>query len=174
LPITFINGSITDLDLLQHTFKGVTYIFHQAAIPSVPRSIENPLASYEASVTGTLNVLIAARDNKVKKVVFASSSSVFGDTPTLPKHENMLPNPLSPYAANKVSAEYHCLAFNKAYGLPVACLRWEQPIGFAPQHVGDNQKVEFFLYKDGAATAEETLHLWVNVRGGRGEGQKAK
>ena len=83
------------------------FIFHQAAIPSVPRSINNPVATHEANITGTLNVLLAARDNNVKKVVFASSSSVYGDTPTLPKREDMLPNPLSPYAVSKLAGEYY-------------------------------------------------------------------
>ena len=120
----FIEGSITDLPLLQEAFKGADYIFHQAAIPSVPRSIDNPLASHDANVTGTLNVLIAARDNKVKKVVFASSSAIYGDTPTLPKKEDMIPNPQSPYAANKMAAEHYCRVFEKVYGLPTACLRY--------------------------------------------------
>lgn len=122
--LTFVQGSITDLPLLQKHFVGVDYIFHDAAIPSVPRSIDNPVASHEANVTGTLNVLIAARDNKVKKLVFASSSSVYGDTPTLPKQEDMIPNPQSPYAANKIAGEYYCRAFNKVYGLPTVCLRY--------------------------------------------------
>lgn len=89
----FILGTVTDLPLLQELFQGVDYVFHQAAIPSVPRSIANPLASHEANITGTLNVLLSARDNGVKKVIYASSSSVYGDTPTLPKREDMLPNP---------------------------------------------------------------------------------
>jgi UDP-glucose 4-epimerase len=133
----FVQGSITDLPLLQKLLSGADYVFHQAAIPSVPRSIENPIASYEANVTGTLNLLIAARDSKVKKVVFASSSSVYGDTPTLPKKEEMLPNPLSPYAANKISAEYHCAAFNKVYHLPTVCLRYFNVYG--PRQNPDSQ-----------------------------------
>jgi UDP-glucose 4-epimerase len=112
------------LPLLQKQFPGVDYIFHEAAIPSVPRSIENPLVSHEANVNGTLNVLIAARDAGVKKVVFASSSSVYGDTPVLPKEENMSPNPQSPYAVNKITGEYYCQVFNKVYGLKTICLRY--------------------------------------------------
>jgi UDP-glucose 4-epimerase len=122
--IDFVRGSITNLELLQNLFRGVDYVFHQAAIPSVPRSIDNPAASNEANVTGTLNVLIAARDNHVKKVVFAASSSVYGDTPTLPKQEDMPPNPQSPYALTKMTGEYYCGVFTKVYGLPTTCLRY--------------------------------------------------
>jgi len=111
----FIRGSITDLPLLQKLFQGIDYVFHQAAIPSVPRSVENPLASHEANITGTLNVLLAARDNSVKKVIYASSSSVYGDTPTLPKREDMPPNPQSPYAVTKLCGEYYCCVFQDVY-----------------------------------------------------------
>jgi UDP-glucose 4-epimerase len=124
-PVTrFVEGSITDLPLLQKLFQGVDYVFHQAAIPSVPRSIENPQASHEANITGTLNVLIAARDNSVKKVIYASSSSVYGDTPTLPKKEDMSPNPQSPYAVTKLCGEYYCRVFSDVYGFPTVCLRY--------------------------------------------------
>jgi UDP-glucose 4-epimerase len=122
--VDFINGSVTNLPLLQEIFQGVDFIFHQAAIPSVPRSIENPLASHEVNITGTLNVLLAARDNKVKKVIYASSSSVYGDTPTLPKREDMPPNPQSPYAVTKLAGEYYCQVFHEVYGLPTVCLRY--------------------------------------------------
>lgn len=122
--VNFIQGSITDLPLLQKLFHGMDFIFHQAAIPSVPRSIDNPAATHEANITGTLNVLLAARDNNIKKVVFASSSSVYGDTPTLPKREDMLPKPLSPYAVSKLTGEYYCQVFQQVYGLPTACLRY--------------------------------------------------
>jgi UDP-glucose 4-epimerase len=122
--INFIQGSITDLPLLHELFHGMDFIFHQAAIPSVPRSIEDPLAIHEANVTGTLNVLLAARDMNVRKVVFASSSSVYGDTPTLPKVEEMVPNPLSPYAVSKLAGEYYCRVFQQVYGLSTACLRY--------------------------------------------------
>jgi len=95
--VRFVQGSITNLSLLQGLSQNVDYIFHQAAIPSVPRSIKNPQASHSVNITGTLNVLLAARDSGVKKVICASSSSVYGDTPTLPKVEDMVPNPQSPY-----------------------------------------------------------------------------
>jgi UDP-glucose 4-epimerase len=122
--IEFINGTITDLELLQKTFRNVDYIFHEAAIPSVPRSIKDPLKTNAAIALGTLNVLIAARDNHVKKVIYASSSSVYGDTPTLPKKEDMTPNPLSPYAVSKLTAEYFCQIFTRLYGLSTVSLRY--------------------------------------------------
>ncbi|MCD6452908.1 MAG: SDR family oxidoreductase [Dehalococcoidales bacterium] len=122
--VEFIQGSITELSFLQPVFKGVRYVFHQAALPSVPRSIANPLASHETNITGTLNVLLAARDNGVKKVIFASSSSVYGDTPTLPKREDMIPRPLSPYAVTKLAGEYYSQVFQEVYQLPTVCLRY--------------------------------------------------
>lgn len=122
--VEFIQGSITDLPLLQKLFQGLKYVFHQAAISSVPRSIDNPQASHEANLSGTLNVLLAARDNCVRKVIYASSSSVYGDTPALPKREDMSPNPQSPYAITKLAGEYYCQVFQKIYGLPTVCLRY--------------------------------------------------
>ena len=122
--VDFIQGSVTDLPLLQELFRKIDFVFHLAAIPSVPRSLENPLASHHANITGTLNVLLAARDNKVRKVIYASSSSVYGDTPTLPKTEDMPPNPQSPYAITKLAGEYYCQVFEQVYNLPTACLRY--------------------------------------------------
>ena len=122
--IGFVKGSITDLDLLQEIFKDVDYVFHEAAIPSVPRSIKDPISSNFVNVNGTLNVLVAARDNNVKKIVYASSSSVYGDTPTLPKEEDMQTYPLSPYAVCKLTGEYYCQIFNNIYSLPTASLRY--------------------------------------------------
>jgi UDP-glucose 4-epimerase len=135
--LEFIKGSITDLPFLNKAFSGVEYVFHQAAIPSVPRSIENPVASHDANITGTLNVLLASRDNHVKKVIFASSSSVYGDTPVLPKHEDMIPNPQSPYALTKLAAEYYCGVFTRVYGLPTVCLRYFNVYG--PRQNPDSQ-----------------------------------
>jgi len=122
--VVFIQGSVTDVLLLQKLFQGAHYVFHQAAIPSVPRSIANPQASHEANITGTLNVLLAARDNGIKKVIYASSSSVYGDTPELPKREDMPPNPQSPYAVTKLAGEYYCGVFQRVYGLHTVCLRY--------------------------------------------------
>jgi UDP-glucose 4-epimerase len=122
--VQFIEGSITDLSLVNKLFQNVDFIFHLAAMPSVPRSIENPLVSHNVNITGTLNVLMAARDNKVGKVVYASSSATYGDTPTLPKREDMPSNPQSPYAVTKLAGEYYCRVFQEVYGLPTACLRY--------------------------------------------------
>ena len=122
--IMVVEGSITDLDLLNKTFKNVDYVFHEAAIPSVPRSVKDPIESNYANVNGTLNVLVAARDSGVEKVVYASSSSVYGDTPVLPKKEDMKPSPLSPYAVSKLVGEYYCQVFTEVYGLSTASLRY--------------------------------------------------
>lgn len=122
--INFIEGSITDLDLLKEAFSGTDTVFHEAAIPSVQRSVDNPIASNEANVEGTLKVLVAARDCGVRKVVYASSSSAYGNTPTLPKKEDMKPNPRSPYAISKLAGEYYCRVFSEVYGLKTACLRY--------------------------------------------------
>jgi UDP-glucose 4-epimerase len=127
--IEFVQGSITNLSLLNKIFAGAEYIFHQAAIPSVPRSINNPKASHTANVTGTLNVLIAAHNKGVKKVVCASSSSVYGNTPTLPKIEDMDPNPQSPYAVTKLAGEYYCKTFQSIYGLNTVSLRYFNVFG---------------------------------------------
>ena len=122
--IKFIDASITDLDLLKKAFSGSDTIFHQAAIPSVQRSVDNPISSNEANIDGTLKVLVAARDCGVRKVVYASSSSAYGNTPTLPKREDMKPNPMSPYAVSKLAGEYYCRVFSDVYGLKTACLRY--------------------------------------------------
>jgi UDP-glucose 4-epimerase len=122
--IKLVKGSITDLKLLQELFSDANYVLHQAAIPSVPRSIKNPISSNKANIDGTLNVLVAARDCNIEKVVYASSSSVYGDTPTLPKIETMCPSPLSPYAISKLTGEYYCRVFYEIYGLRTTSLRY--------------------------------------------------
>lgn len=133
----FVRGSIIDLNLMQKLCQDIDYVFHQAALPSVPRSIANPYHTNEVNITGTLNVLLAARDNKAKKVVFASSSSVYGDTPTLPKKESMIPNPQSPYAVTKLAGEYYCQVFSRIYGLPTVCLRYFNIYG--PRHSPESE-----------------------------------
>ena len=127
--IIFVKGSITNMDILQKLFEDVDYIFHQAAIPSVPRSVKDPISSNFTNVNGTLNVLVAARDNNVKKLVYASSSSAYGDTPVLPKREDMKPCPLSPYAISKLAAEYYCQVFSEVYNLATASLRYFNVFG---------------------------------------------
>ena len=126
--ISLILGDITTIDL-HEIFESADYVLHQAALPSVPRSVRDPLKSNEANVTGTLKVLIAARDCEVKKVVFASSSSVYGDTPVLPKVETMPLNPQSPYATTKATGELYCQNFTDIYGLSTACLRYFNVFG---------------------------------------------
>lgn len=115
---------LLNLDALQSACKGVDYIFHEAAIPSVPKSVLDPLGSNRANIDGTVHLLIAARDAKVKRVVYAASSSAYGDTPTLPKHEAMLPNPNSPYAVAKLAGEYYMTSFYRCYGLETVSLRY--------------------------------------------------
>jgi len=120
----FVQGSILDRDLLKSLFEGVTYVFHEAAIPSVPRSVKDPEATHEANATGTLRVLVAARDAHVKKLVFASSCAVYGDSSELPLTETASPRPLSPYAVSKLTGEAYCSVFAKVYGLPTVALRY--------------------------------------------------
>ncbi len=127
--VSFVKGSITDLPLLTKTFEGADGIFHEGAIASVPRSIANPVATNEANVTGTLNVLVAARDCGVRKVLFASSSSVYGNSLTLPKHEDMIPHPLSPYAVSKLAGEEYLKVFSEVYGLKTLSLRYFNVFG---------------------------------------------
>lgn len=121
--IEFIRGSITDLPLLKKTFKGIDYIFHMAAIASVPKSVNNPLASHDVNNTGTMNILQAAVQNGVKKMIFMSSAAVYGDIPTLPLKEDVPPRPKSPYAVDKLSAEYYCEVFRTVYNFSSVCLR---------------------------------------------------
>ena len=120
----FIKGDIRNLQTCQKACTDVDYVLHLAALGSVPRSMEEPLLYNENNITGTLNMLIAAKDNKVKRLVFSSSSSVYGDTIELPKTETMVPLPKSPYAISKITGEYYCTAFNAAYGLPTVILRY--------------------------------------------------
>lgn len=127
--VEFIQGDINDTQLLAGAMSGVDYVLHQAALPSVPRSVLDPLSAHEANATGTLKVLIAARDAGVKRVVFASSSSVYGESPTLPKREDMPTQPLSPYAVNKLAGEEYCKVFAHVYGLPTVALRYFNVFG---------------------------------------------
>jgi nucleoside-diphosphate-sugar epimerase len=117
-------SDILDIDAVRSACKGVDYVLHQAAIPSVPKSIADPARSNRVNVEGTVNVLIAARDAGVKRVVYAASSSAYGDTPTLPKREDMTPIPLSPYAVAKLAGELYMRVFHGVYGLPTVCLRY--------------------------------------------------
>jgi len=120
----FINGSICDKAICDKAFKGIDYILHEAALCSVPRSVANPIATHDVNVSGFLNVLVAARDAGVKRLVYASSSSVYGDSKALPKKETDQPGPLSPYAVSKYSNELYASVFARNYGMSVAGLRY--------------------------------------------------
>jgi UDP-glucose 4-epimerase len=127
--IKFHEADLLDLDALHRACEGVDYVFHEAAVPSVPRSVKDPIGNNRTNVDGTLNVLVAARDAKVKRVVYAASSSAYGDTPTLPKREDMSPNPISPYATAKLAGEYYMTSFYRCYGLQTVCLRYFNVFG---------------------------------------------
>ena len=122
--IDFREADLLDFDAIQSACQDVDYVLHQAAIPSVPKSIADPARSNKVNVEGTLNVLMAARDAKVQRVVYAASSSAYGDSPTLPKHEDMSSNPLSPYAVAKLTGEMYMKVFHGVYGLPTVSLRY--------------------------------------------------
>ena len=126
---SFIEGDIRDLSVCAASVKGVDYVLHNAALGSVPRSIEDPITSTEVNVKGTLNMLVAARDAKVRRFVYASSSSVYGDSETLPKVEGSEGRPLSPYAAGKCACELYAQTFQSAYGLEVVGLRYFNVFG---------------------------------------------
>src|SRR6201987_4680367 len=122
--IEFQEADLLDLGAMQKACTGVDCVFHQAAIPSVPKLVKDPLGSNQVNVDGTVNILIAARDAKARRVVYAASSSAYGDTPTLPKHEEMKPSPISPYAVAKLASEYYMISFYRCYGLETVCLRY--------------------------------------------------
>src|SRR5713101_4251526 len=172
----FREADILDLDAMHKACEGVDYVLHQAAIPSVPKSVLDPLGSNRANVDGTVNVLVAARDAKVKRVVYAASSSAYGDTPTLPKQEDMTPNPISPYAVAKLASEHYMISFYRCYGLETVCLRYfnifgprQDPTspysgvlakfitqmlkGEQPTILGDGKQSRDFTYVDNAVEA---------------------
>ena len=174
--IDFREADLLNLDVLYDACQGVDYIFHEAAIPSVPKSVLDPLGSNRANVDGTVRLLVAAKDAKVKRVVYAASSSAYGDTPTLPKHEGMPPNPISPYAVAKLASEYYMTSFYRCYGLETVCLRYfnifgpRQDPGFTysgvlakfitqmlngeqPTIFGDGKQSRDFTYIDNAVEA---------------------
>lgn len=174
--ITFVKGSVTDLEAVQKAMHQAEYVLHLAARTSVPRSVKDPLETNRINVEGTLNVLVAARDNKVKRVVFAASSSAYGETPTLPKIETMQPQPISPYGVSKYVGELYAQTFGRCYGLENVSVRYfnifgprqdpdspysgvlsrfaaafldeEQPVVF-----GDGEQTRDFTYVDNAVQA---------------------
>jgi nucleoside-diphosphate-sugar epimerase len=119
-----IDGDIRNVDTVREAVEGVEIVFHEAALGSVSRSVDDPASTHEINITGTLNVLLVARDSGVRRVVYASSSSVYGDTEVLPKTEDIRPGPLSPYALSKLAAEHYCLVFHHVYGLETVALRY--------------------------------------------------
>jgi len=127
--VEFLEGDLADMPVAEHAVRGVDYVLHQAAIPSVPRSVADPVTSNRANITATLNVLVAARDARVKRLVYAGSSSAYGNAATLPKHEDMPPNPLSPYALQKVVGEQYCRMFTQLYGLETVSIRYFNVFG---------------------------------------------
>jgi len=174
--IAFQEADLLDLEAMQRACQGADYVLHQAAIPSVPKSVLDPLGSNRANVDGTVNLLVAARDAKVKRVVYAASSSAYGDTPTLPKREEMIPNPISPYAVAKLASEYYMTSFYRCYGLETVCLRYfnifgprqdpssaysgvlakfitQMLAGEQPTIFGDGKQSRDFTYIDNAVSA---------------------
>ena len=169
-------GDIRSFERVKEAMQGVDFVLHQAALGSVPRSVADPLTTNEVNITGTLNLLIHAREAGVKKFVFASSSSIYGPTKTLPKREDMPPNPASPYALSKYAGERYCQLFCELYGLPTVCLRYfnvfgprQDPAseysavipkfinallsGQAPTIYGDGEQSRDFTYVDNAVSA---------------------
>jgi len=127
--VEFLEGDLADLDFAHRAVAGCEYVLHQAAIPSVPRSVKDPITSNRANVDATVNTLVAARDAGVKRLVFAASSSAYGNTPTLPKHEEMPTSPLSPYALQKVVGEQYLQMFTRLYGLETVSIRYFNVFG---------------------------------------------
>jgi len=127
--IDLFEGDIGDMNLVKKSVDGVDYVLHLAALPSVPRSLDDPVSTNRVNVSGTLNLLKASKDAGVKRFVFSSSSSVYGNSPGLPRKEEMIPNPLSPYAVSKLAAEYYCKVFYSIFNLEVVVLRYFNVFG---------------------------------------------
>ena len=127
--LELIEGDIRSYHIVRQAVQGIDVVLHQAALPSVPRSIHDPITTHEVNATGTLNILDAAKEAGVKRIVYASSSSVYGDSPELPKREDMIPNPLSPYAVSKLAGENYCHVFSRLYGIETVILRYFNVFG---------------------------------------------
>lgn len=127
--IEIMEGDLRSAEACRHAVAGVDYVLHQGAMPSVQRSVQDPITSHETNANATLNLLVAARDAGVKRFVYASSSSIYGDSPTMPKQEEMMPRPKSPYATAKLAAEHYCRIFYELYGLETVCLRYFNVFG---------------------------------------------
>jgi UDP-glucose 4-epimerase len=127
--IELIEGDLRSYHTVAKAVQDVDFILHQAALPSVPRSVNDPISSNDVNVTGIVNLLYAAKESRVSRVVYASSSSVYGDNPVSPKHESFVPNPKSPYAVSKITGEYYCKVFHQLYGLETVCFRYFNVFG---------------------------------------------
>jgi len=127
--VEFVEGDMRDAAICARACAGVEVVFHEAALPSVPKSIDEPVPSHTTNMDGTFNMLMAARDAKVRRFVYAASSSAYGDTPTLPKVESMTPTPLSPYAIQKLAGEHYCTVFAKCFGLQTISIRYFNVFG---------------------------------------------
>ncbi len=172
----FLEADLTDPQACARACEGVETIFHEAALASVPRSVQDPVSTHRNCVDATLNLLLAARDAKVRRLIYAGSSSAYGDTPTLPKHEEMTPNPISPYAAAKLAGEHYTRSFAAVYGLETVVLRyfnvfgpWQDPgspysgvlavfcqhmlAGQQPTIYGDGQQSRDFTYIENVVEA---------------------
>lgn len=134
--ISFQEMDLQDVAGIRSACEGIDFILHQGALASVPRSVKDPVSSHESNINGTLNLLVAARDARVRRIVYAASSSAYGDQPTQPKQEDMLPRPLSPYAVQKLTCEYYIQSFYRAYGLEGVCLRYFNIFG--PRQAADS------------------------------------
>ena len=134
--VSFQEMDLQDVPGMKSACEGVDYVLHQGALASVPRSVKDPVSSHESNINGTLNLLVAARDARVRRIVYAASSSAYGDQPTQPKQEDMLPRPLSPYAVQKLTCEYYIQSFYRAYGLEGVCLRYFNIFG--PRQAADS------------------------------------
>lgn len=146
--ISFEHGDLEDLPAMRAACEGVEFVLHQAALASVPRSVKDPLTSHNSNINGTLNLLLAAREAGVRRIVYAASSSAYGNQPTQPKFEEMCPQPLSPYAVQKLTCEYYIQAFSKVYGMEGVCLRYFNIFG--PRQAADSPYsgvIAQFIYK---------------------------
>src|SRR5436190_723021 len=167
--IQAVEGRVTDPATCARACRNVDYVLHQAALASVPRSLRDPVATHQANATGTLNVLLAARDAGVRRVVYAASSSAYGNTTELPKHEGMVPRPLSPYAVSKLAGEHYCRALNASFGIETVALRYfnifgprqdpeSQYAAVVPKFIASAQSNEGpWIYGDGGQTRDFTF-----------------
>ena len=164
-PLEVVEGSILDQGLLAHSMQGIEYVFHQAALPSVAFSLQEPLQSNRVNVEGTLCVLLAARDAGVKRLIYAGSSSAYGDNPELPKREELPSNPLSPYALGKLTGEYYCCLFSQLYGLETVVIRYFNVFG--PRQDPESQYAAVIPKFIMACLLQEPLHIY-------GDGQQSR